>query len=113
MLALSSVIASEIESRNSIPERFHGNWAPHADNCNKSHIQNLWIGPTSLEFYESTGIAISIAVKNQRELALIVDFSGEGYEWIGFVHFRISKDGDLLTDIESPNLENQIKRVKC
>ena len=113
MLAFGNAIASEIEIRNSIPEKFRGNWASHVENCGKSHVQNLHIGPTSLEFSESSGIPISIVLRDQKELALIVDFTGKGDEWIGFVHFEISENGDLLADIKNSYAGNGFARVKC
>ena len=112
-LSFGGADASEIERTDSIPEEFHGTWASDASHCNKLHELNLRIGPTSLNFWESSGEAISIVIKDKRELAMILDFSGEGEEWIGFVHFRISEDGNLLEDIEKLHLENRITRVKC
>ncbi len=113
MLALGSAIASELEIRNSIPEKFWGNWASQVENCDKNHVQNLHIGPTSLEFSKSSGIPISIVLRDQKELALIVDFTGDGSEWIGFVHFEISDDGNLLADIKNSYSGNGFARIKC
>ena len=113
MLAFSSANASKIEVKNSIPEKFLGNWASKMEHCGKSHDQNLQIGPTSLEFWESTGTPISIVIKNQNEIALIVDFTGEGDEWIVFVHFKISEDGNHLADIINTYAGNGFSRIKC
>lgn len=103
--------ASTVETKESIPRLFHGDWALDARHCNKTHIANLSIGPSLLEFWESTGRVISVVVKDERELALILDFTGEGEEWIGLIHFKVSEDGNYLTDIEHPHPQN--RRVRC
>ena len=113
LLTFGTAIASGLEIRNSIPEKFWGKWASKAENCDKSHVQNLQIGPNSLEFLKNSGIPISIVLKNQKELALIVDFTGDGNEWIGFVHFKISDDGNLLADIKNYYAGNGFARIKC
>lgn len=113
MLPFASANASELETRNLIPEKFWGKWASEAKNCDKRHVQNLQIGPTSLEFSKSSGIPISIVLRNQKELALIVDFKDDGNEWIGFVHFEISGDGNLLADIKNSYAGNGFTRIKC
>ena len=113
VLTFSSAIASDLEIRNSIPEKFWGKWASKIENCDKNHVQNLQIGPTSLEFLENSGVPISIVLKNQQELALIVDFTSEENEWIGFVHFKISDDGNSLADIKNYYAGNGFARIKC
>lgn len=113
MLVFGSAIASELEIRNSIPEKFWGKWASKAENCHKSHVQNLQIGPTLLEFSKSSGIPISIVLRDQKELALLVDFTADGNEWIGFEHFEISDDGNLLADIKNSYAGNGFARIKC
>lgn len=113
ILPFDTANASELEIRNSIPEKFWGKWASETKNCNKRHVQNLQIGPTSLEFSKSSGIPISIVLRNQKELALIVDFKDDGNEWIGFVHFEISDDGSLLADIKNSYAGNGFARIKC
>ena len=113
MLSLGSAIASELEIRNSIPEKFWGKWASKLENCDKDHIQNLQIGPTSLKFSKSSGMAISVVLRDQKELALIVDFTDDGAEWIGFVHFEISDNGSLLADIKNSYAGNGFARIKC
>ena len=113
MLASGGAIASNLEIRDSIPKAFWGKWASKEENCNKSHVQNLQIGPTLLEFEKNSGIPVSIVLRNQKELALIVDFTGGGMEWIGFVHFEISDDGKLLADIKNYYAGNGFARIRC
>ena len=113
VLILGSAIASELETRNYIPEKFWGKWASKIENCDKGHIQNLKIGPTSLEFSKSSGTAISVVLRDQKELALIVDFTDAENAWIGFVHFEISDDGNLLADIKNSYAGNGFTRIKC
>ena len=66
-----------------------------------------------IRVFESSGIPISIVLRNQKELALIVDFKDDGNEWIGFVHFKISDDGNLLADIKNSYAGNGFARIKC
>lgn len=113
MLSFGSTVASELEIRSSIPEKFWGKWASKAENCAKDHVQSLQIGPTLLEFSKSSGIPISIVLKDQKELALIAEFKGNGNEWIGYVHFKISDDGKLLADIKNSYAGNGFARIKC
>ena len=113
MLILSSAIASKLEIGNAIPEKFWGKWASQLENCDKSHVQNLQIGRTSLEFSKSSGIPVAIVLRDQKELALIVEFTSDGNEWIGFVHFEISDDGNLLADIKNSYAGNGFARIKC
>ena len=113
MAAFGSAIASEIEVRDAVPEKFWGKWASTAENCLKSHVQSVEIGPASLEFSKSSGIPISIVLRDQKELALIVDFTGEGNEWLGFVHYEISDDGKMLADILNSYAGNGFTRIKC
>ena len=113
MAAFGSAVASEIEVRDAVPEKFWGKWASKAENCIKSHVQSVEIGPASLEFSKSSGIPISIVLRDQKELALIVDFTGEGNEWVGFVHYEISDDGKMLADILNSYAGNGFTRIKC
>lgn len=103
--------ASNVETKESVPKLFHGDWALDPGYCNKTHIANLSIGPSLLQFWESTGRVISVVVKDERELALILDFTGEGEQWIGLIHFKVSEDGNYLTDLENPHPKN--RRERC
>lgn len=110
---LNGAILSAAETHDEIPMIFQGQWASDINNCNIDHIYNLTINPTSVDFYESGGSAISVVTRGGVELALIIDFSGEGDEWIGFIHFRISSDVSTLKDISDPYSKKQLVRYRC
>lgn len=113
MVACGSAIASGVEVRDAIPEQFWGKWASKSENCFENHVQSVEIGPTSLEFSKSSGIPISIVLRDQKELALIVEFTADGNEWVGFVHYEISDDGKMLADILNTYAGNGFTRIKC
>ncbi len=106
-------LLSAAEVHNSIPAKFQGLWASDVKNCSIDHTMNLTINSESLTFWESSGSVLSVVTEDGNELALIVDFSGEGDEWIGFVHFEISSNKLTLKDIQNSNSTNQVLRYKC
>jgi len=112
-LALSSAIACAAETQNKIPTNFQGLWASELRFCETNHEYNLRINSQSLEFWESSGSALSIVTRDKNELALIVNFTGEGLEWIGFAHFQILSDESKLIDISDPDPKNQLVRHRC
>ncbi len=113
LLSLNGVMIYAAELHDEIPMIFQGQWASDINNCNIDHIYNLTINSRSVGYWESGGSAISVVTRNEDELAVIVDFAGEGDEWIGFVHFHISSDGSNLKDISDPYSKTQLVRHKC
>lgn len=112
-LLLNSAIAFSAEKLDLIPSEFQGNWASDIKHCKIDHDLNLEIGSTFLNYWESSGSVLSVVKHGERKLALLVDFSGEGDEWVGFVHFQISASGTKLTDIRDSNSKVQLVRHRC
>ena len=113
LLTITSVTAHGAEKLDAIPIKFQGNWASNREHCNIDHDLNLAISSTALNFWESSGSTLSVVIHDDNKLALILDFSGEGDEWVGFVHFQLSPDGTKLIDIRDPYSKSQLVRYRC
>jgi len=113
ILVLCSLSLNAYETPKVIPEQFQGQWSSDLKYCNKDHEYNLKIFKDYLMFWESIGSALSIVTKENNELALILELSGEGEEWLSFKHYKINNDNNQLTDITDPYAKNKLIRYKC
>jgi hypothetical protein len=103
--------AAAAERVASVPGPFQGEWMADLKGCgSKSDDSRLEIGADRIRFYESSGPIRAVVVQGDRELALIVELSGEGERWLSFSHFRLSEDGKSLTDVSS---EPAFVRHRC
>lgn len=112
-LIVSSLSAKAAESHKLIPKIFQGKWTSDIKNCEFDDETNLQIFKDNVSFYESSGPAISIVTKQEYELALIVELSGEGEEWLQFVHYKINAKNNQLTDITDAYEKNKLVRYRC
>lgn len=101
------------ESHKSIPTIFQGKWTSSLKDCGTDHETNLEIFKNHLSFFESDGPTISIVTKQKNELALIIELTGEGDEWLSFVHFKINNKNNQLTDITDAYEKNKLIRHRC
>ncbi|GHA77501.1 hypothetical protein GCM10007067_13680 [Lysobacter bugurensis] len=93
-LALAPVIAAA--GGSAIPHRFLGEWNPDVSQCGKGTDESLlYIEPRRVRFWESSG-PVRAAVARGRELALILELSGEGEVWLSATQFDLSRDGNEL-----------------
>jgi len=77
-----------------------------------SHPESiLRIGATQVDGYESRSRVLAVAVDGEAELALILDSTGEGFNWMQAVQFRLSDDGKELTSLVGGRLG--AKRILC
>ena len=88
VLSLFSVQAAE--THKTIPKLFQGKWTSNLKDCGAGDETNLGIFKDHISFYESSGSTISIVTKQKNELALIIELSVEGEEWLSFVHYKIN-----------------------
>ena len=100
--------ANAAETHKSIPKIFQGKWISNIKDCGTDHETNLEISKNHISFYESSGPILSIVTKQKNELALIIELSGEGEEWLSFVHFKISENNNKLTD-----MKHKFTRYRC
>jgi len=111
ILSLFSVKAAE--THKTIPKIFQGKWTSNLKDCGMDDETNLEIFKDHISFYESSGPTISIVTKQKNELALIIELSGEGEEWLSFVHFKINDKNNQLTDITDAYEKNKLIRYRC
>lgn len=113
LLLLSSVLSAAKTTHREIPEQFRGTWVMNLRDCGTHTDGHVYISSNTVRGWEGSGWALSIVTRDNRELALILDFSDEGYEWLGFEHFKLSADGSRLTDISDPYESNPTVRRRC
>ncbi|HET8819415.1 MAG TPA: hypothetical protein VFM73_07735 [Xanthomonadaceae bacterium] len=83
-----------------IPPRFLGEWNVDPDHCGTGiGHDGLTIETNRIGFYESGGTVRAVVFDGERELALIASMSGEGMDWLGLLHFRLSPDHARLVDL--------------
>ena len=82
-----------------VPERYRGEWAATAEACDRpGEVSQLVIGEDSIRFHESEGPVLSLAERGS-ELTLLARLTGEGETREASYTFRLSADGDTLTDL--------------
>ena len=113
VLVFSSLSTEAADTHKTIPKIFQGNWTANLKDCDTDNETNLQIFNDHISFYESSGPTISIVTKQKNELALIIELSGEGEEWLSFVHFKINAKNNQLTDITDAYEKNKFIRYRC
>lgn len=79
-----------------IPKAFLGEWNADVSQCGKGTDESfLYIEPHRVSYWESSG-PVRAAVARGRELALILELSGEGEAWLSATQFELSPDGNEL-----------------
>ena len=82
-----------------IPERFIGEWNTELKDCGTGdNDSRLRIESERVRFHESSGTVQTAAVEADDTLALIAEFKGEGQTWLGEHRFRLSDDGQSLSE---------------
>lgn len=113
LLLLSTVLSAAKTTHNEIPAQFRGEWVMNLRDCGTHTDGHVYIKSNSVRYWETYSWALSIVTRDNRELALIVDNSSEGFDWIGFAHFELSADGSRLTDISDPYDIDPTVRRRC
>lgn len=89
------------DSTTSVPARFQGRWASDAAACaSTGHESHLMIGADSIEFHESSGTVKSV-MSSGSDLTVVASVTGEGETRDATYRFRLSDDGNMLTDMSS------------
>lgn len=92
----------------SVPARFQGNWASDATACAAAgHESRLTIGAERIQFHESSGAITSVA-SGGNDVTITAQLTGEGETREATYRFRLSDDGEVLTD-----LGGGMERVRC
>ena len=105
VVIVASLISLPLEASEGavvIPAQFRGEWHATLSRCGNSEDESfLFIGPHSVTYFESAGPA-KAAVVRKRELALILELSGEGETWLHTEQFELSRDSNTLTSKAFP-----------
>lgn len=89
------------DTTTSVPARFQGNWASDAAACASSgHESHLMVGADRIEFHESSGTVKSV-MSSGSDLTIVASVTGEGETRDATYRFRLSDDGNVLTDMSS------------
>jgi hypothetical protein len=81
-----------------VPARFLGEWAIDAAACARPGDESrLRIDPDRIAFHESSGAIVS-AAGAAPDLTLVAELTGEGETRAATYRFRLSGDGNTLTD---------------
>ncbi len=107
-------VAAELQPH--IPTRFRGEWNEKQENCGTGidHAR-FRIEADRISYYESGGAVVAAVTRGESELAVIADMSGEGLDWLGLMHFRLSEDGACLTELTASDAATgrQAGLVRC
>jgi hypothetical protein len=103
---------SAVPAAPSIPAQFRGIWWDTLQHCrDELSDTHLRIDASSLNFYESRGVARHVSAKGPRTVAITAAMGEEGERWTQTFVFRLSTDGSMLTDETDP--AKPLKRVRC
>ena len=110
-VALASLLSSDAHAAGAvIPTAFVGEWNANPAKCGTREDESfLKIEPHHVYFWESSG-PVRAAVARGRELALILELSGEGETWLSTHEFVLSAHGSML--VATGGAEN-LKRYRC
>jgi hypothetical protein len=86
---------------NNVPARFQGEWATDAAACaSPGHESHLRIDADRIAFHESSGPILSFA-GDDSDFTIVAQLTGEGETRKATYRFRLSADGNTLTDTSS------------
>jgi hypothetical protein len=92
---------------NTVPVAFRGEWAADAAACTSpGHESQLRIDTDRIAFHESSGAIQSIA-SDGASLTIVAQLTGEGETREATYRFRLSDDGNTLTDTSGPGMVRQ------
>ena len=92
------------------PEQFQGRWAGRAADCGRPAESSLAITADSVNFYASRGRVLAVDVMKDREIEVLLESAGEGQVWRQTRRFKLSEDGQSLTDLTT---EGRVVRGRC
>lgn len=91
-----------------VPVRFQGSFAADAAACDAAgDPTQLTIGSDTISFHESTGPVTEVS-SGPSDITITAELTGEGETRDATYRFRLSDDGDTLTD-----LDNDMARIRC
>jgi hypothetical protein len=98
--ALPSLSLAAGVNTPTVPQAFRGEWNNDINDCsaglNDTHLK---IGVSTISYYESSGKVRAVVLRGAFEIAMDLELSGEGESWVARVQYKLSADGNRLTDI--------------
>lgn len=80
-----------------VPDQYIGQWAGSPGACDsEADDLTLRISKERIAYWESEGPILASISRGSRELALIIELSGEGETWLATAKFELSEDGQQL-----------------
>jgi len=111
-LSLFAGSATAAEQQKKVPARFVGEWNANLEHCGTAlNDSRLRISTDRIRLYESGGPIRAVVTQGEFDLALIAELSGEGEVWLLFRQYRLSADGDYLTDVTDAG--SDLVRYRC
>ena len=98
------------EPDTTIPDPFRGQWAGRQTECGRAAESSLRVTADSVNFYASRGRVLAVDVMKDREIEVLLESSGEGQVWRQTRRFKLSEDGQSLTDLTT---EGHVVRGRC
>ena len=97
LLTSTSVGASSDAPR--VPDQYIGQWAGSPEACGSDADDlTLRLSKDRIAYWESAGPILASVSRGGRDLALIMELSGEGEKWLATAKFELSADGQQLVD---------------
>ena len=111
LLTSTSVGASSDAPR--VPDQYIGQWAGRPESCGSdADLLTLRLSKDRIAYWESEGPILASVSRGARDLALIIELSGEGETWLATAKFELSADGQQLVDSTTIPGES-IVRQRC
>lgn len=111
LLTSTSVGASSDTPR--VPEQYIGQWAGRPESCGSDADDlTLRLSKDRIAYWESEGPILASVSRGARDLALIIELSGEGETRLATAKFELSADGQQLVDSTTIPGESVV-RHKC
>lgn len=111
LLVALPALASDVLT--TIPAQFLGTWTSSLEKCGSYGDDSmLRLESEHISYWESSGSVKTVVVRENNEIAMIAELSGEGETWLGTLQLKLSPDGSSLID-EYTVPGEQIVRYRC
>lgn len=96
---LTSEPVGAVSGAAQVPDQYIGQWAGRPESCGSDADDlTLRISKERIAYWESEGPILASVSRGARDLALIIELSGEGETWLATAKFELSADGQQLVD---------------
>lgn len=103
--------ASSASAEQAPPQAFRGEWNSRTECGRPDGESRLIIADDSLEFYESAGPILGAFSNDPHEVLIVANTSGEGETSIEAYRFRLSDDGQILSQLSESS--EPFNRYRC